>query len=196
MALDLTQLGAALRLTDGSTEPLEPQRSILLRYLGVSEALVEQAASSAPEAVKDEAQIRLAGYLYDSPPAAAGAGYADAWRNSGAAALLSRWRVLRAVVSEAAQAIADVAGVDVAAVLALISSWAHQDNPDQIPASKLHNAGGGGGVFNDTAVQALIDTHAAISEVHHRRSSSAGIVNVEDGRLASNSGTGYAYWVE
>ena len=38
-------------------------------------------------------------------------------------------------------------------------------------------------------VQALIDTHAAMTEVHHRRSSSAGIVNVENGRLASNDGT-------
>ena len=190
MAVTLVQLGAALRITDGSTEPLEPIRSILSRYLGVAEALVEQQAASAPEAVQDEAVIRMAGYLYDSPTASPGKGFADAFTNSGAAALLSRWRVLRAVVSEAAQAIADVAGVDVAAVLALISSWAHQGNTDQIPASKLHlAAGGGGGVFNDTAVQALIDTHAAISEVHHRRSSSAGIVNVEDGRLASNSGT-------
>ena len=45
------------------------------------------------------------------------------------------------------------------------------------------------GAVDDAAVQALIDTHAEISEAHHRRSSSAGIVNVENGRLASSTGT-------
>ena len=41
MVVDLTQLGAALRLTDGSAEPIEPIRSILSRYIGVAEAMVD-----------------------------------------------------------------------------------------------------------------------------------------------------------
>ena len=100
MAVDVTQLGAALRITDGSAEPVEPIRSILSRYLGVGQALVEQQAAAAPEAIQDEAIIRMAAYLYDSPPAAAGSGFADAWRNSGASALVLRWRVIRASVGE------------------------------------------------------------------------------------------------
>ena len=100
MAVDVTQLGAALRLTDGSAEPAEPIRSILSRYLGVGEAMVALQAPTAPEAIQDEAVIRLAGYLYDSPSAGPGQGFADAWRNSGASALVQRWRVVRASVGE------------------------------------------------------------------------------------------------
>ena len=58
-------------------------------------AVVEQHAPGAPEPVKDEAEIRLAGYLLDAPPAAPGSGHAAALRNCGAEALLSPWRVRR-----------------------------------------------------------------------------------------------------
>ena len=84
-------------------------------------------------------------YLYDSPPASAGQGFADAWRNSGAASLVARWQVLRVVTSElsaAARAIANATGLDVNAVLALISPWAHLDNMDPIPVEKLTLTGG------------------------------------------------------
>ena len=100
MAVDLIQLGAALKLTDGMAEPNEPIRSILSRYLGVGAALVDLLASGAPEPIQDEAVIRLAAYLYDSPTAASGSGFADAWRNSGASGLVQRWRVVRVSFGE------------------------------------------------------------------------------------------------
>lgn len=100
MAVTLTQLGAALKLTDGMAEPAEPIRSILSRYLGVGAALVDLLAPGAPEPIQDEAVIRLAAYLYDSPPAASGSGFADAWRNSGASGLVQRWRVVRVSFGE------------------------------------------------------------------------------------------------
>ena len=75
-------------------------------------AMVENYAPGAPQALKDEAVIRFAGYL-----AQAGFGemaseqggpaplqfeyvttHQNAWRNSGAAMLLTRWRVRRAGV--------------------------------------------------------------------------------------------------
>ena len=71
-------------------------------------AMVEQYAPGAPAAIKDEAVIRLAGYLAEANfgarqsltvgpmEASYVASHANAFRNSGAAGLLSRWRVRRA----------------------------------------------------------------------------------------------------
>ena len=95
MAVTLGQLAAALRLTDGS-DPVEPQLSILTRLKGVADAHVEKVAPDAPDTIKDEATIRMCGYMYDAPPAAGGDRYANAWRNSGAGALVARWVVRRA----------------------------------------------------------------------------------------------------
>ena len=98
MAVTVTQLAAAMRLGDGESAPDEPLASMLARYLDIAQAYVGLDAPEAPEAVKDEATIRFASYLYDAPPAAPGMGYANAWRNSGAAALLLRWRPVRAAI--------------------------------------------------------------------------------------------------
>ena len=97
MAVTVTQLAAALRLGDGSTAPVEPQLGVLTRLLGVSAEFVEETAPDAPEVVKDEATVRFCSYLYDSPPVARGDGYANAWVNSGAGALLTRWADRRVV---------------------------------------------------------------------------------------------------
>ena len=71
-------------------------------------AMVEDYAPGAPQAVKDEAVIRFAGYLAGSdfgtivreslgPKAVEYATtHQNAWRNSGAGMLLSRWKVRRA----------------------------------------------------------------------------------------------------
>ena len=96
MAVDLIQLAAALRLGDGTTAPTEPVAGIISRLLGVSQAFVAIAAPDAPEAIADEATIRMTAYLYDAPTSASGDRYAAAWRNSGAEALVSRWVVRRA----------------------------------------------------------------------------------------------------
>ena len=96
MAVNLIQLAAALRLGDGENPPTEPVAGLITRLLGVSQAFVARAAPEAPDAIADEATIRMTAYLYDSPTAAAGGRYAQAWRNSGAEALVSRWVVRRA----------------------------------------------------------------------------------------------------
>ena len=96
MAVDVTQLAQALRLTDGTAAPTEPVRSILARLLDVATDRVEAVAPNAPETTKDEAIIRYACYLYDMPPAARGDRYADAFGNSGAGAILTLWVERRA----------------------------------------------------------------------------------------------------
>ena len=95
MAVTIGQLAAALRITDG-TAPQEPQLGILTRLLSVAEAIVGETARTAPDAVKDQATIQIAAYLYDQPSAGAGMQYAAAVRNSGALTLLSRWIPRRA----------------------------------------------------------------------------------------------------
>ena len=95
MAVDVTQLAASLRLTEGTEAPTEPILSILTRLLGVSEAFVELRASSAPQATKDEAVVSMASYMYDRPKAAPETRYADAWRNNGAAFIVAPWVVRR-----------------------------------------------------------------------------------------------------
>ena len=100
MAVNVTQLAAALRLGDGVTAPAEPLLGILTRLLGVGDATVSLLAPDAPDVVKDEAVINYAAQLYDKPSAASGNRYAAAWRNSGAASLVAAW-VVRRVVEDA-----------------------------------------------------------------------------------------------
>lgn len=86
-----TELAAALRL--GSTTEETAQAT---RLLATATAAVTKHAPDAPDAIQDEAVIRVAGYLFDAPTAARGAGYGDILRNSGALALLLPYRVHRA----------------------------------------------------------------------------------------------------
>ena len=97
MALTLTQaeLSAAIRLGDSAEEVAEATR--LLAY--VTEAITRHLADAydtAPEAIVNEAAIRLAGYLFDQPNAGRGLSFANAGRNSGAWAILLPFRVHRA----------------------------------------------------------------------------------------------------
>ena len=91
MALTIETLGAALRLTDGA-EPPEPLKGILERLLAVSSEIVTHYGGEPPEPVKDEAQIRIAAYLYDMPDAPRGDAFSNILRNSGADNLLRRYR--------------------------------------------------------------------------------------------------------
>lgn len=91
MAITVGDVAVALRLSgDGSDVPL-PQQAILARLLGVAEAYVDLLAPNAPEAIVDEAQIRLVSYLYDMPSAGRRDSYANAFVNSGAGSLLLHW---------------------------------------------------------------------------------------------------------
>lgn len=100
MAVTVAQLAGALRLGDGTTAPAEPILSELTRLDGVADAFIELRAPGAPDAVKDEAKVRFVGYLYDQPTVSQGDRYANAWRNSGAGALVSRWVVKRSAATE------------------------------------------------------------------------------------------------
>ena len=97
MAVTITvaELAAALRLGDSAEETAEATRLRNYAIAAVSRHLGD-AYEDTDAAVVNESAIRLSGYLFDQPTASRGMMYADALRNSGAAAILLPYRVHRA----------------------------------------------------------------------------------------------------
>lgn len=89
--LTVTALAAALRIGETTEETAE-----VTRLLAYATEAVGKYAPDAPEATANEAVIRLAGYIYDSPNTSARTGFANALNNSGAADMLFPYRVHRA----------------------------------------------------------------------------------------------------
>ena len=159
MAVTVRQLAAALRLiTDLTADPPEPQLAILTRLLGVGDAFVSREAPDAPEAVQDEAVIRFASYLYDQPSAGRGDSYGNAWRNSGAASLVTRWIERRASLQAETGTSpgTTTAAVDEAEVLAIIEEWAAEQS-----AYAFHQAYD----IADPAIASDVDVPAAGYEI-------------------------------
>ena len=89
MAVTLTtdQLAAAIRVGDSPEETTEVVR--LLAY--VTEVLAKHlgtAFATTPDAIVNEAAVRLSGYLFDQPTVSRGDSFAFALRSSGAARML------------------------------------------------------------------------------------------------------------
>ena len=97
MAVTLTvqQLAYGLRLVADTAQVIEePQLGVLTRTLAAATALVVGVADLAPDAVQNEATLRLASFLYDTPPG--GSQYVqNPLRHSGAMALLASYRTRR-----------------------------------------------------------------------------------------------------
>ena len=110
MAISLTQgeLSSAVRLGDSAEEVAESTRLLAFATEAISRHLGD-AYEGAPEAVVNEAAIRLAGYLYDQPNAGRGLAFANAGRNSGCWTMLLPYRVHRAGTTGAAVAAAQEA---------------------------------------------------------------------------------------
>ena len=97
MAVNLTalDLAAALRVGDSAEETAEVTR--LLAY--ATEAVTRHlgaAFGATPDAVANEAVVRLASYLFDQPTTSRGDAYANAMRSSGAGRMLLPFVVHRA----------------------------------------------------------------------------------------------------
>ena len=89
MAVTLTaaQLAAAIRVGDTAEEAAEVER--LLAY--ATEVLTTHLAGAfavTPDAIANEATVRLAAFLYDQPTVGRGDSFAFALRSSGAARML------------------------------------------------------------------------------------------------------------
>ena len=94
VAITPADLGAALRIDLPADSDLS---GLIDRLIGASvQVCARFVGSNAPNEVADESVVRLAGYIFDSPEAPMGTGFAGAFRNSGAMALLSPWKKRRA----------------------------------------------------------------------------------------------------
>ena len=139
------ELAAAMNLGDGVSTLSEPISSIVTRLNAVGQAYVQLYIPMAPDAIKNEAIVRFASYLYDAPSASADGRFAAAWFNSGASALAAPFMALS--VSGTAELAAGpgqpAMGVDQAAVNALISAavyaWAQAEDLTTIPVAKIPN---------------------------------------------------------
>ena len=88
MALSVEQLAVELRvITEENDEIPAGQRRIIARLLATSAKVVELRAPTAPVALADSAVVALAAYIYDKPGTTVGAGYANAFLNSGASSI-------------------------------------------------------------------------------------------------------------
>ena len=155
MAVTTGELSIALRLTADGTGLSLAQTAILARLLGVGEAHVDLLIPKAPDDIKAECVIRISSYLYEAPVGRRDS-YSNAWVNSGAGALASRWhqQAVSGGGTPGASPSTIAEGIDEAAVLALFATWTQVGNTDQIPADKLANAGGGLGTDTDTVARA------------------------------------------
>ena len=89
------ELASALRIGDGVTALIEPTLTLVNRVLATATEMVTNYAPDAPDAIHNEACIRLAGFLFDAPPGASQR-FTNPMQDSGAQALLARYRVVRA----------------------------------------------------------------------------------------------------
>ena len=64
----LIQLAADLRIGDGETALTGPAAVVLERIAKTAKVLVVRYAPNAPDAIHDEAFVRVAGWLYDAGP--------------------------------------------------------------------------------------------------------------------------------
>ena len=91
MAVDVSQLADYLGIEGPDTSLTAELQTIL----DAAVATVNDEAPDAPTAIKDLAIQRFAAYHHDQPFAARGQSFANAFVNSGAGSVLSRWRIRR-----------------------------------------------------------------------------------------------------
>ena len=91
MVVAVSQLAAYL----GIESPDADQTAELQLLLDAANSTVEDEAPDAPTSVKNLAIQRFSAYQHDQPYAARGQSFANAFVNSGAGSVLSRWRVRR-----------------------------------------------------------------------------------------------------
>ena len=164
VTLSVVQLAAAIRVGDSTEETAE-----VTRIRSYAAEAVTSRAPTAPDAVHDEAVVRLAGYLFDMPQAARGQAYANAMRNSGAGRMLLPYAVhgagSTAVSVGAAQGLVGSLGnpvvdvsVDAGAGTITVTFADGTSRTDDLPA------GTGGGGVDQTARDAAAAAQATATD--------------------------------
>ncbi len=173
MAVTLTvaELRSAIRLGDTTEETAQATRLLAYATEAVSKHL-GSAFAGTPDAIVNEAVIRIAAYLYDQPNFGIGIRYANALRNSGAGAILLPYRIHRAgTTGEAVAAAATSGSADNPVInLAISGSTLTVTYADGTTTDLTLPAGGGmGGGITQAELDAAIAAHRAIEDAHQPR---------------------------
>ena len=170
MAVTLTvaTLAEHLRL-DADQYPVgSANRTLLVELLAAGTLMMEREAPTAPDSAHDLALARWAGYIFDSPPSAPGSGYAAAFVNSGAAAILAAY-------TKGADAAVSPDGVQRAVRVGMGGDGDGEDNGQPEPEPQP---------VDTAALQALIDAHAALPTIHHTPPiANAGAITITDANI-------------
>ena len=141
VTINRAELAVELRIATTTAEDLpEGQGAVLDRLLSTASALVTNYAPNAPDAIHNEALVRVAGWLYDTDPAEARRATSPV-QHSGASSLLAPYRVRR---------LAGLADTSAPAVPVVI------DTTDGISEAEIRALIAGG-----------IASHAADANAHH-----------------------------
>ena len=99
MAVTTIELAIALRVLVDVNDPINSAQEMELERINTfATQVVEDRAPSAPDVYKNEAIIKLAGYIYDQPTSPGGTLWANAFRNCGAGTILASFIERRALV--------------------------------------------------------------------------------------------------
>ena len=183
MAITITVAEVTRAVRAGSGDATTAEITRLLEYATI---VIDDYVDDAPDVVANQAAVMLVGYIFDRPTTYRYASYANLIRNSGVGSVLLPYRVIRG--GNVAQGAIDTAQAAVGSV----------GNPvvDVRFASDtltVEFADGNSSTYTimasdlDARVQALIDAHAALPEIHHAPgmggTTNLGILDIVDGRL-------------
>ena len=160
----------------------------ITKHLGV-------AFDGAPDAVVEEAAIRLGAYLFDMPNAGRGLSYANAGRNSGAWTILLPYRIHRAgstgdAVAAAQQAVG-TSGNPVTGLAITVGGKLEVIFADGATVELDLPAGMGGGVLDQTARDSAAAAQGTADNAATAATAAAATANANTGRLdAFPAGTG------
>lgn len=155
MAVTDAQLAVALRIIVNESDTIPAgQLAQITRLGGVADAMIEVIVPGAPDAVKDEIKVRVTGYLFDAPSSARGDFYGNAWKNSGAAGLATRWvdRSFGAGSPDAPDTGADLTGEEIALLIDGYlgnQDWRTGGTVANVPAASATVRGGVLGITNN-----------------------------------------------
>ena len=193
LTLDVAGLTSAIRLGGSAEETAEATRLLAYTTAAITQHL-GTSYEAAPEAIVNEAAIRLAGYLYDQPNAGRGLSYANAGRNSGAWAILLPFRVHRAgttgdAVAAAQEALGTVNNPVTDVAVDAVAGTLTVSFADGTTRTDNLTAGMGGGVLDQTARDAAADAQATADGATTSAANAQAAANSASDAAAAAQGT-------
>ena len=95
VTIPVAELASAIRVGDSTEETAQVERLLAYATTTIERHLGDEYPLT-PEAIVNEATVRIVGYLFDAPTSSRGSAFANAIRNSGAGRMLLPYVIHRA----------------------------------------------------------------------------------------------------